>query len=314
MRRPCPCPCPCPCPRRGPARPTARGMARLAPGRTACPGGSTTGRGRARRPPCRTSPTRCRSAARRPPLTCSRRGGTSRAPARGPGPRMPDLGQARRPPPSRARRSPAAGPTSHPRRTRRGGRRPIRARVPCPSPAAVPRRIRVPTPRHIRTSRCRSLAGPCTTRPAHPAAGPRPGLALRPGRPGPPTPMTPAGFVGGRVRPPPRPGSCPARPGRLPLHPADTAWGRTWPSRREQRPPGASAPGQAGQPGAPASRQPAAAPDHGGQRRPVQRVDRSESGGDPADHVGPPAWLAGGSLAADGRPGIRRASAYAISR
>ena len=76
-----------------------------------------------------------------------------------PGPRMPGPGQARRPPPSRARRSQVAGPTSHPRRTRRAARRPIR------------------------TSRRRSLAGPCTTRPPHPAAGPRPGLAPRPGGP-----------------------------------------------------------------------------------------------------------------------------------
>ena len=84
--------------------------------------------------------------------------------------------------------------------------------------------------------------------------------------------------------------------------------GRTGREQRDQR---ASAPGQAGQPGSPAPGRPSAAPDHGGQLGPGQRiygsgeVCRSESGRDPPYHVGASARLAGGPRAAGGRPGIR---------
>ncbi len=136
--------------------------------------------------------------------------------------------------------------------------------------------------------------------------------APRPGTPaGPTTPMTPVASS--------RPGQASGPPWELPgeARPLPAGPGGSGPGPDMAGPddsPGASAPGQAGQPGAPASRQPAAAPDHGGQRRPVQRVERSESGGDQANHVGTSARLAGGPLAADGRPGIRRASTCAISR
>ena len=63
-----------------------------------------------------------------------------------------------------------------------GGRPGALTRAGCHSPAAA-RRTRAPAQRLIRTSRPRSPAGPCTTRPARPAGGPRPARAPRPGRP-----------------------------------------------------------------------------------------------------------------------------------
>ena len=81
--------------------------------------------------------------------------------------------------------------------------------------------------------------------------------------------------------------------------------GRAGQRRRHQ---GASAPGQAGQPGSPAPGPPAGTPDHRGQHRRGYRASGffgPESRRDPPDHVGASARLAGGSLAADGRRGVR---------
>ena len=154
-----------------------------APGQVTCPGGVTTSPGHPPRPAWyRTAPARCLTAARRPPSTCSCRVGTPREPARHRSPRTPGP----------TRRTRVAGPISHPRRTRRAARRPIRPRAPDRYLAPGLRRSRdrlsafpgSGSPRlRIRTSRRRSQAGPCTTRPEQPAAGPRRAWAPRPGRP-----------------------------------------------------------------------------------------------------------------------------------
>ncbi len=149
-----------------------------APGQMTCPGDVTTSPGQRPTPAWRrTAPARCLTAVRRPPSMCSRRS---------------------------TPREPASHPISHPRRTRGAVRRPIRSRAPDrylpPGPRLAPelRRSREPVQRHfpaavllctrapagrrIRSSRRHSPAGPCTTRPDQPAAGPRLARTSRPGR------------------------------------------------------------------------------------------------------------------------------------
>ena len=264
-----------------------------------CPGDVTTSPGHRPTPAwCRTAPARCLTAVRLPPSMCSRRG-TSR--------------------------EPASHPISRPRRTRGAARRPIRSRardrylVPGPrpapglrrsrepvqrlSPAAVPLRTRAPAVRRIRTSRRHSPAGPCTTRPDQPAAGPRLARASRPGRL---TPMTPVAS--------PRPGQASVPP---------------WEVSRETGPlsgPDGSAPGpDTAEPdgnvdikGLPRRvRQASLAPQL--RASPPQRrttVASAGPGGGPTgstrpspaeirqNHVSASARLAGRPLAADGRPDI----------
>ena len=261
---------------------SARGTPHLAWSQTTCPGGiMASQRPRPTAAWCRTAPTRCRSAARRPPLTCSCRAGPSRTPARRPWPRTPGPGQARR-------RTRVAGPTSHPRRTRRAARRPIRARPPAwvwRRELAVPRDRRGAYPRTLPRQRFpvvsgrrpRALSGPAgavprldPAQPARRARRPDRARARRPGWAGHSDDPGGLGAAGSGLRPAlgasPRgratsDGTRRIRPGAGPAQ-----------AGRERRHQGASATGQAGQPGPPAPRQPAAAPDHGSQRRPVQRV------------------------------------------
>ena len=186
--------------------PSARRTARPAMGRTSCPGGTMTSRGRQAARPShqhsrRLARARCRSACQRPRSTCSHRGGRPRRRTKRPGRPAPGL-----PVPGRARPPRVTGPTSRRRRIRRPARRRSRARA---------RRPSRPAARRILTSPHPSPAGRCTTRRAHPAGGPpAPGGPAGPAGPaapagpaGPTTPMTPVAS--------PRPGQASRPPWKI---------------------------------------------------------------------------------------------------
>ena len=312
------------------ARPERR-TARPAASRTTCPGGSTPSRGhRPTSARCRTASRRPRSASRRPHSMCSRRSGTRRDRTR-----RPDAGPERTPvrPPGGGHavsgwRSSFA-PPSYRRAT--GAYRPgpagtwYRARVRrrdltvhWDRVGSLPRQ-RLAVPGH-RPGVLSGPAGPVPRLdPAQHARRVRRADRARPGHPGRADhPDDPGGLVTTGANLPAALGTLPRDravsrgAGRIGGRIPGPGPGRTGRRRRHQ---GTATPGQAGQPGSPASRQPAAAPDHGGQRRAIRRVrgfyrvrgsggrHGPEPGRDPQDHVSVAARLAGGPLAADSGPG-----------